>query len=237
MVAAPSIDGALLARNLQAVQARIAGAMESRRVGQGPVELVAVGKKRPIEALLALKAAGVEDFGENRAQELAAKAGPSMAGVRWHFIGMLQKNKVRLVVDRAHLIHSVHEFELAREIDRRAEKLGIIQPVLIQVNVAREAAKQGIGPENLEKLVAETAELRHIKVEGLMTIAPRVAEPEEARPVFAGLRRLYEAAGAGRSFKWLSMGMTDDFEVAIEEGANLVRVGRALFGPAPKEVR
>ena len=237
MVAAPSIDGALLARNLQAVQARIAGAMESRRVGQGPVELVAVGKKRPIEALLALKAAEVEDFGENRAQELAAKAGPSMAGVRWHFIGMLQKNKVRLVVDRAHLIHSVHEFELAREIDRRAEKLGIIQPVLIQVNVAREAAKQGIGPENLEKLVAETAELRHIKVEGLMTIAPRVAEPEEARPVFAGLRRLYEAAGAGRSFKWLSMGMTDDFEVAIEEGANLVRVGRALFGPAPKEVR
>jgi len=237
MVAASSVDGALLARNLQAVQAHIARAMELRRAGQGPVELVAVGKTRPVEALLALKAAGVGDFGENRAQELTAKAGPSMAGVRWHFIGTLQKNKIRLVVGRAHLIHSVHEFELAREIDRRAERLGIIQPVLIQVNVAGEAAKQGIGPENLEKLVAETAELRHIKVEGLMTIAPSVAEPEEARPVFAGLRRLYEAVGATRSFKWLSMGMTDDFEVAIEEGANLIRVGRALFGPAQKEVR
>ena len=237
MVAVSSVDGALLARNLQAVQAHIARAMELRRAGQGPVELVAVGKTRPVEALLALKAAGVGDFGENRAQELTAKAGPSMVGVRWHFIGTLQKNKIRLVVGRAHLIHSVHEFELAREIDRRAERLGIIQPVLIQVNVAGEAAKQGIGPENLEKLVAETAELRHIKVEGLMTIAPSVAEPEEARPVFAGLRRLYEAVGATRSFKWLSMGMTDDFEVAIEEGANLIRVGRALFGPAQKEVR
>ncbi len=237
MVAASSVDGALLAQNLQAVQARIARAVEGRRAGHGPVELVAVGKMRPVEALIALRAAGVEDFGENRAQELAAKVGPSMVGVRWHFIGTLQKNKVRLVVDRAHLIHSVHDFELAREIDKRAERLGIIQPVLIQVNVAREATKQGIGPENLEKLVAETAELRHIRVEGLMTIAPRVSEPEEARSVFAGLRRLYEAAGAGRSFKWLSMGMTDDFEVAIEEGANLIRVGRALFGPAPEEVR
>ena len=237
MVATPFVDDALLARNLHAVQARIAKAMEQRRVGQGPVELVAVGKTRPIEALLSLKAAGVADFGENRAQELKAKSGPSMTGVRWHFIGALQKNKVRLVVGRAHLIHSVHQFELAREIDKRAQQLGVVQSVLIQVNVAGEAAKQGIEPENLEKLVAEMAELRHIKVEGLMTIAPRVAEPQEAQPVFAGLRRLYETVGVGRSFTRLSMGMTDDFEVAIEEGANLVRVGRALFGPALKEVR
>lgn len=231
MVAAGSFDEATLSLSLSRVRAQITRATARRRVDTGPVKLVAVGKTRPVEALTALRAEGIEDFGENRVQELISKVGHSLEGVKWHFVGTLQKNKVRQVVGLVQLIHSVDNLELAQEIDRRALQAGLIQSVLIQVNVAGEAAKQGVAPENLEKLIAETTKLRHIKVEGLMTMAPRAAEAEEVRPIFAGLFRLYKELGGGREWRWLSMGMTEDFEVAIEEGANMVRIGRALFSP------
>ncbi len=201
------------------------------------MKLVAVGKTRSIEALEALISIGVRDLGENRVQELTEKQRAIPDKVNWHFIGSLQRNKVRHIVGNVELIHSVDRLELAQEIDRRARSQDIVQPILVQVNVAREMTKQGIDPNNLENLVAELEELRHIRIEGLMTIAPHAAQAQAVRPVFASLKQSFDALASGRSLKWLSMGMTDDFEVAIEEGANMVRVGRAIFSPKRGEDR
>lgn len=220
-----------LTENLAAVRARIADACIRSRRGPDDVKLVVVGKTRPVEALNALISIGVYDLGENRVQELTEKQRAISGEVNWHFIGSLQRNKVRQVVGKVELIHSVDRLELAQEIDRRACVQDMVQPILVQVNVAREPTKQGVDPKNLEILVAELEKLRHIRIEGLMTIAPHVAQAQAVRPVFASLKQSFDALAPGRSFKWLSMGMTDDFEVAIEEGANLVRVGRAVFSP------
>jgi pyridoxal phosphate enzyme (YggS family) len=220
-----------VASNLAAVRARIEAA--ARRAGRGrhDVCLVAVGKTWPPGALQEALDAGVRDLGENRAQELRDKVAALGGRARWHFIGHLQTNKVRHVVGVAHLVHSVDRVELARAVSRRAAGLRVEQAVLIEVNVAGEASKHGVAPEDAVELAAEVAALDRVRVRGLMTVAPWPDRPEDSRPVYAELARIGRAVAARvPGATELSMGMTRDFEVAVEEGATIVRVGEAIFG-------
>jgi hypothetical protein len=224
----------LLAGRARDVDRRIADA--ARRVDRNPdaVTLVAVSKTWPVDVIAEALEAGITDLGENRAQELKQKVAVLGDRPRWHFIGHLQTNKVRSVVGSVVLVHSVDRFGLAEAIARRASALGLTQEVLIEVNIAGETRKHGAEPQRAPALAEEVAALDGIRVRGLMTMAPFTDDPEDSRPHFAALRelgaslqqRLPEAAE-------LSMGMTRDFEVAVEEGATLVRVGEAIFGARP----
>ena len=186
----------------------------------------------PAESVAEAVAAGQTLFGENRVQEALDKMGRSPTGARWHLVGHLQKNKVKQAVGTFELIHGLDDAALAAEIDRRAAARGIVQPVLVQVNLAGEATKHGAGEDELWPVLDAAAALPHLDVRGLMTIPPPVDDPEASRPWFKRLAALRTLAGErlGRPLPELSMGMTDDFEVAVEEGATLVRVGRAIFG-------
>jgi len=215
-----------------AIVARIEAAC--RRAGRDPrgVTLVAVSKTVPAPRVRAMAEAGQVVFGENRVQEALAKMGEVGAPARWHLVGHLQRNKARHAVGAFELIHSVDGLELAREIDRRAAARGIVQPVLVEVNVAAEGTKEGVAPAALPALIEGMAPLAAVDLQGLMAIPPPSEDPGASRPWFQRLSRLREesARRLGRPLPHLSMGMSDDFEVAIEEGATLVRVGRALFG-------
>ena len=218
--------------NLDGVRRRIDSA--GRRAGREPadVTLVAVSKTWPADVVAEVVDAGATDLGENRAQELAQKA-PLFASreVRWHFIGHLQTNKVRVVVGPAAVIHSVDRYGLAEAISRRAVALGIQQDVLIEVNVSGEASKSGIEPSRCLSFAAEVATLESLNVRGLMTMAPFADDPESSRPHFNDLRELRDRLVRELPTATdLSMGMTRDFEVAVEEGATIVRVGEAIFG-------
>ncbi len=178
-------------------------------------------------------AAGQTVFGENRVQEALAKQSEVGPGVEWHLIGPLQRNKARHAVGAFALLHGVDNEKLLHEIDRRAAAAGCTQPILLQVRLGDESSKSGVDPQGLPALVDAALELDHVELRGLMSIPPPVDDPETARPWFARLRRLRdaEAARCGRDLPQLSMGMTGDFEVAVEEGATLVRIGTAIFGP------
>ncbi len=224
-----------IAARVAAIRQRIAAAAE--RAGRDPtgVTLVAVSKGFGPEAVLAAAAAGVADVGENRVQEaLAKQAALAAVPLRWHLIGTLQTNKVRVALGAFHLIHSLDRFSLASEISRRAAREGRLAPVLIQVNVAGETTKHGISPEEVVDFTRRVAELPGLAIRGLMTIAPATSDPEVVRPVFRRLRemaaRLADLSLPGVQMEHLSMGMSQDFEVAVEEGATLVRVGSAIFG-------
>jgi hypothetical protein len=196
------------------------------------VALVAVSKTFPAERVRELLSCGHALFGENRVQEAIEKIPQVGPGATWHLVGHLQRNKARHAVGVFELIHSVDDLELARELDRRAAARGIVQPVLVQVNLSAEATKSGAGEEAALPLLEAAAGLRNLSVRGLMTLPPPCADAEESRPWFARLRDLRDRAATrlGLRLPDLSMGMSDDFEVAVEEGATLVRVGRALFG-------
>jgi len=213
---------------LLAVRGRIA--LACRRAGrpQDAVTLVAVCKGQPAQAIRDAFAAGPACFAENYAQELVRKAEAlSDLPLRWHFVGGLQKNKARKVVGLAALIQTVDSQALAGEIDRRAAAQGIVQDVLIEVNVAGEAQKSGVVPRDLPALLGALAGLSHLRCQGLMAIPPGADHAEGSRPHF---RALY-ALCARHGLREISMGMSTDFEVAIEEGATIVRVGTAIFGP------
>lgn len=216
---------------LASVRERIAAA--ARAAGRDPVEvrLVAVSKTQPPLAIAAAVAAGATEFGENRAQELRDKAPQFGPNVVWHFIGRLQTNKVKYVVPGAALIHSLDRHDLAAEIDRRAARASLRQPVLIEVNTSGEASKGGVGPADLEAFAASLAEFANIEPRGLMTMAAP-GDPVAARAAFRRLRELRDQLRAGGTGEWpeLSMGMSDDFELAIAEGATIVRIGTAIFG-------
>jgi len=176
--------------------------------------------------------AGATALGENRVQEALPKIEALGRTVGWHLIGHLQRNKVKFAVGVFDLIHSVDSLELAREIDQKAERAGIRQKVLIQVKAAPEAAKSGVPPEELETLARKTSALPHLSLEGLMTIPPQPDDPENSRPYFRRLAgQAEELRRHGLPVHELSMGMSGDFEVAVEEGATLIRVGAAIFGP------
>ena len=223
-----------IADNLKIVRERIRNA--AVKAGRDPesVRLVAVSKTRPAGQVDEAARCGQLLFGENYVQEFAAKAAEVTEPVEWHFIGHLQSNKVKYVAGLVSLVHSVDRLSLAEEIDRQWGRLGQACDVLIQVNIACEASKCGTTSEGLLELVAAVARLPHLRVRGVMTMPPFFDDPEGARPYFRELKRLagvLAAEGiAGVAMTELSMGMSGDFEVAIEEGATLVRVGTAIFG-------
>lgn len=224
-----------IGENLEQIRARMTAA--ARRAGRDPegVALVAVSKYVPVERIVEAVAAGQLLFGENYLQEAQEKIRQLPSSLRWHCIGHLQSNKAKLAVDLFHMVETVDRLKLARLLDQHAAEAGRVLPVLVQVNVGREPQKAGVLPEDAAELLRELAALTHLEVRGLMTMPPFFDQPERARPCFRELRLLSEnLAGKGllgaHGPVELSMGMSGDFEVAIEEGATLVRVGTALFG-------
>lgn len=217
---------------LEDVLRRIADASARGRRSPSQVTLVAVSKTVSPERVRALAERGQGVFGENRVQEALAKIPLVGPGPRWHLVGHLQRNKARHAVGVFDLIHSVDDADLARELDRRASAAEVVQPVLVEVNVAREASKRGADERDLPALVETIAALPGLDLRGLMCIPPPAPRAEDARPWFARLREISRELSSrlGRELPDLSMGMSDDYEVAVEEGATLVRVGRALFG-------
>ena len=226
-----------VAGNLDRVRALIARA--ARKAGRDPagVCIVAVTKGVAAPSIAEAMAAGQRDFGESRVQEALTKVA-SFPGVTWHLVGHLQTNKVRQAVQCFALIHSLDRMILARELDRRAYRAGRKVETLVQVNVTGEPNKWGVAPADLPQFLAALSSLDYLQVRGLMTIGPLVGDP---RPAFARLRELLERVRAkgfsSMDLKWLSMGMSDDYPVAVEEGANLVRLGRAIFGRLREEDR
>ena len=222
----------MLAENLESIQTTIAAAAAKSGRRADEVELVAVSKTHPPEAIHQALDAGQLIFGESRVQEARAKILQLPSRLRWHFIGHLQKNKVRHALPLFELIHSIDSLELAGDVNRIAEEAGAFPRVLLEVNVAGEATKFGFTPERVREHMEMLLGLRRLQIEGLMTIAPFAPEAELSRPYFAALRELRD--GLQKEFRVplprLSMGMSGDFAVAIEEGATLVRVGTAIFG-------
>lgn len=220
--------------NLTRIRAEIAAACA--RCGRDPAEvrLVAVSKTHPAQAVAAARDAGQSLFGESYVQEFLAKAETVTAPVQWHFIGRLQSNKVKSLAGRVALIHSVDRLSLAEEISQQWGKRGLTAEVLIEVNLGGEISKSGINEAELEPLLRQLSALPHLAVRGLMTLPPWLEAPEEVRPYFRRLRELARQMEAlalpGVSMRELSMGMSHDFAVAIEEGATLVRIGTAIFG-------
>ena len=222
-----------LEQNLIAVKRRIEEACG--RCGRNPSEitLVAVTKTLPADRVKQAVDVGMRVFGENYVQEAVQKIEALGPGIDWHFIGHLQRNKVKYIIERTALFHTVDSFSLAEEINKRAEGLRTA-PILIQVNISGEGTKSGASPEGLPELIDGIAGLPNVVIRGLMTMPPFFDDPEGARPYFKALRelrdRLSPTIRAPHALKELSMGMTGDFEVAVEEGATIVRVGTALFG-------
>ena len=205
-----------------------------KRSGRKPdeVKLIAVSKYFGVDAIIEAKKCGLTDFGENRAQELTLKYDKLGDLVTWHFIGTLQKNKVKFAVKTAQLIHSVDSLELVEEINNRAENLGKVQNILLEVKTSEEETKSGLETENeILSLVKRCSELNNIKLDGLMTMAPLTDDTNIIRKSFRDLRNLKDRINnKGYNLTVLSMGMTSDFEIAIEEGATMIRIGSAIFG-------
>jgi PLP dependent protein len=225
-----AIDATTIADRVARVRERIARAALRASRNPDAIKLVAVAKGMSPERIRAAAAAGIDGVGENRLQEAESKM-PVLADLplNWHFIGRLQRRKAKDVVGRFTLIHSVDSIELAEEIDRRAAAAGVVQAVLIQVNIGGEASKAGFPPEAVTSAIASCDNLRQIHVRGLMAIPPAVKNAGDARPYFRRLRELAASIDHLR-LRELSMGMSGDFEVAVEEGATYVRIGTAIFG-------
>lgn len=225
----------MVKENLMEVESRVQAACKRAGRPREDVLLIAVSKTKPVELIREIMETGTKDFGENKVQEMCSKIEEIKEPLNWHLIGHLQRNKVKYIVDKACLIHSVDSLRLAEEIQKEAVKKGVDKvPVLIEVNMAQESSKDGINASETEELVREIAKLPNVQIRGLMTIAPFVDDPEENRVHFQAMRRLRDQLKAmdipGVEMTELSMGMTNDFEVAIEEGATMVRVGTAIFG-------
>jgi len=220
--------------NIQHIRGRIAAACARSGRDADSVRLVAVSKTKPAAMIEEAAAAGQTLFGESYVQDFLGKADDVRSGVEWHFIGALQSNKVKYLRGKVAMIHSVDRLSLAREIDKQWAKLERPVEILIQVNLGREESKAGADEEELEGLVRKIAALPRLRIRGLMTLPPYLDDPEEVRPYFRRLRRLSDHVAAlnlpAVEMAELSMGMSHDFEVAVEEGATLVRVGTAIFG-------
>ena len=221
----------MIADNVRSVMQRIARCCEKTGRSPDSVRLVCVTKEASIDAMRQAIGAGVKVFGENRVQDALAKYRVIGDAVEWHLIGHLQTNKVKDVVGVFSLIHSVDSLKLARAIDKEAAGQGRPQEILIQVNISREASKFGVAPEEAVDFFKETAAYRNIIIKGLMTIAPEAEAPEAVRTYFKALKGLLGKINMtlGTKYETLSMGMTNDFEAAIEEGSDIVRIGRAIF--------
>ncbi|HHX20052.1 MAG TPA: YggS family pyridoxal phosphate-dependent enzyme [Clostridiaceae bacterium] len=223
-------------QNIERVRERLVKAANTSGRDPADVQLIAISKNFPVSDLEKAYRCGQISFGENRVQELQQKWIESAhldMDIDWHYVGMLQRNKVRFIIGRVSLIHSVGSLRLMRTIERLAARDEVVQDVLLQVNVSGEETKQGFEPDEVEGALMQCLEFSHIRVRGLMTMAPHYEDPEETRPVFRQLRELRDrliARDVVRDLPELSMGMTNDFEQAIEEGATIIRVGSAIFG-------
>jgi hypothetical protein len=224
----------MVTENLKMVEEKICAACKRAGRDRQEVKLIAVSKTKPVEMIREAMASNITTFGENKVQEILEKQEVLTEPLSWHMIGHLQRNKVKQIVGRVALIHSVDSLRLAKQIQLESEKKDIVSDILIEVNVAREASKFGFMPEETEAAVREIASFPNVCVRGLMTIAPFVEDPEENRAYFRELRKLLVDIDAKNidniSMSELSMGMTGDYGVAIEEGATYVRVGTGIFG-------
>lgn len=224
----------MLKENLSIVEENIKKACEKAGRSREEVTLIAVSKTKPVEMLQEIYDAGIRDFGENKVQEMCEKMDVLPADIKWHMIGHLQRNKVKYIAGRTELIHSVDTYRLAEEINIQAKKKNIIIPILVEVNIAGEASKFGTSAEDAMLLVEDISKLENVRIKGLMTIAPYVEDAEENRPYFRKIKQLaVDIANKNIdnvSMEILSMGMTGDYMVAIEEGSTMVRVGTGIFG-------
>ena len=224
----------MVAENLAQVQKNIEESCRKINTDPGEVMLIAVSKTKPVEMLKEAYDAGARVFGENKVQEIVDKYDQMPSDVKWHMIGHLQRNKVKYIVDKVAMIHSVDSFRLAETIEKEAAKKDVIVPILIEVNVAQEESKFGLKPEEVLPFIEEIAGFSHIQINGLMTIAPYVENAEENRRIFRELKKLSVDIAAKNInnviMSVLSMGMTGDYMVAVQEGATMVRVGTGIFG-------
>ncbi|MDD5428514.1 MAG: YggS family pyridoxal phosphate-dependent enzyme [Candidatus Omnitrophica bacterium] len=224
----------MIAEKIELVTRRISSACEKSGRSAESVKLVCVTKTASVEEINEAIGAGARLLGENRVQDAVKKYASIGNKAEWHLIGHLQTNKARDAVRIFSLIHSVDSVRLAKEIDKEAARINKIQDILVQVNTSGEASKFGMEPGSLENFIKETVLCPNIKIKGLMTIAPEAGDPETVRPYFRALRQLRDKVNGSKpavcNLQLLSMGMSGDFEVAIEEGSNMVRVGRAIFG-------
>ena len=223
-----------ITENLSMVENKIAAACKRAGRERDEVKLIAVSKTQPVEAIREAIEYGINSFGENRVQELREKTELIKDNLDWHLIGHLQTNKVKFVVGKVSLIHSLENIRLAEALDKEAAKLGITVDVLAEINVAKEASKFGVNPEDAENFIREVSKFPNINIKGLMTVAPYTDISEENRKYFRQLKKIMVDLNSKNihnvSMNVLSMGMTGDYEVAIEEGATLVRVGTGIFG-------
>lgn len=224
----------MLKENLTEVEAKIEQACKNAGRDRDEVTLIAVSKTKPVTMLQEIYEQGIRCFGENKVQEMVEKYEEMPKDIKWHMIGHLQRNKVKYIIDKASLIHSVDSYRLAEEINIQAKKKNVVMPILVEVNIAKEDSKFGIYTEDSIQLVDEISKLENIAVKGLMTIAPYVEDPEENRQYFRNIKQLSVDITNKNidnvSMDILSMGMTGDYTVAIEEGATMVRVGTGIFG-------
>ena len=224
----------MLKENLANVEKNIEQACKNAGRSRDEVTLIAVSKTKPVEMLQEIYYENIRDFGENKVQELCSKMEQLPSDIRWHMIGHLQRNKVKYIVGKVELIHSVDTYRLAEEINIQAKKQNVIVPILVEVNIAHEESKFGISAEDAILLVEEISKLENIRIKGLMTIAPYVENPEDNRLYFRKIKQLsvdITNKNIDNVFmEILSMGMTGDYMVAIEEGATMVRVGTGIFG-------
>lgn len=228
-----------LARNLESINQRIDAAKARARRQTDSITLLAVAKGQPAPNVRAAADLGLTLFGENRVQEAKIKIGQCPGRLQWHMIGHLQSNKCRDAVHFFNMIQSVDSLAIASEINKWCDKAAKTMPILLEINVAGESTKFGFTPERALAELEQINALRRLEIHGLMTIAPWSPDPEKARPIFQRLRELKEACeqALGAPLPHLSMGMTNDFEIAIEEGATLVRIGTALFGSRASKPR
>ncbi len=224
----------MLKENLEHVQENIKKACKKAGRSTDEVTLIAVSKTKPVEMLQEIYDEGIREFGENKVQEMCSKMEVMPSDIRWNMIGHLQTNKVKYIVGKTSLIHSVDSLHLAKEIQKQAVKNDVICDILVEVNIAGEETKFGTSRDEAIALVEEIAKLDHIRIKGLMTIAPFVDDPEDNREYFKAIKQLSVDIAAKNidnvSMNVLSMGMTGDYTVAIEEGATMVRVGTGIFG-------
>lgn len=228
------LDEQSLMNNLHNVQNTIVKACEKAGRDPAKVKLLPVSKLKPIEDIKVLMSAGQHAFGENYVQEIKSKHEELGDQVEWHMIGHLQRNKVKYIIDKVAMIHSVDSLRLAKQIEKEAEKNDLVMDILLEVNIAKEESKWGFKEDEVLDAVKEISQLPHVRIRGLMTSAPYTTEPETNRPYFKGMRLLLEKVNDAHIgnvvMDTLSMGMTADYAVAVEEGATIVRVGTAIFG-------
>lgn len=224
----------MLQENLAYVEANIQRVCKEKQISREDVTLIAVSKTKPVEMLQEIYDAGCREFGENKVQELVDKYEVLPKDIHWHMIGHLQRNKVKYIIGKVALIHSVDSLRLAETIEKESAKKNLVTDILIEVNMAREESKFGVLPEEIFDLLEELGKMKHIHVKGLMTVAPFVDNPRKNSDIFAKMHKLsvdIESKNIDNiTMSILSMGMTNDYEVALEEGANMIRVGTAIFG-------